>query len=427
MAHARPLALLSAGLIALVAGAFALSEPAAAGPSARTARTAGPARRLPTRTATAPPPAPAPPPAVDHVALVVHTGARVPTHHSARVFSRFPVAEAWPLPDELPLASLAADPAVLALQELLAADGEAERAAALDALAETLDTAPPADDAWARLARLEAERQLEAAAQEAELAAHTAALLAWEGTGGPLPAAPAPRDTAPLAEAAADLAEDLPPGPAAELAALTAAALYTDWEGSSFDEDAAAALALDVLHTTEDRHLLAAASALLVGTTVPLDPGELALLAELAPELPTDERGRMASFLADRHAARGDDAAALAALDQALQADAERGATDAAALHDRRLLRESRAQLLGRTGGVARDWDEAVFAGAQRCADTTAPASQRLQLRLDPSGAQLESAPTPFGRCLVAALGAVPGLAGPLVLDLELAVDDEPI
>lgn len=416
----RHLALLAFGGLTAIWGLLRTAPPAG---HARAAAVDRPpeavTQGLPTRLAAAA--VPAPPACCAQLAhLQLELGARVDLGSDMLLFPSYAAELAWPLPDELPSRALEGDPLLWSLQELLGAEDD-EREALLDAVDRALD-AEPGPSPWAKLARIEAERQLEVADHTAALRDHTAGLEAWaaSGGGGTLPPSPEPRQTGALAEDAQELAETLPPGPAAQLARLTAAALLTDWDGDHHDEDAAAELLVDVLLDAEQPHVLAAATDMLVGLDVAPAPEELDLLEEVGPELGAEGRVRLEWFLTQQRAALGQDAQARQHLEQARQAAAELGSTDAESRHLAAALDAARGPLLGRTGGTPAGWREAVLAAAQACGDDHGPVRQDLRLALTPAGLHTFVGEGAVADCIRAAVGAVEGPEGGVDVSLAL-------
>lgn len=416
----RRLALLALGGLAGTWGLLRTSPPAG---HARAAGVDRPPERvvqgLPTRQGA---PALPPPPAccAQTADLRLELGEHVDLGDKLTLFPTYAAELAWPLPDELPRRALEDDPLLWSLQELLGAE-DSEREALLDAVDQSLD-ADPAPSPWARLARIEAERQLEVADHATALEDHTAALEAWAAAGGrgELPPSPEPRQTGALADEARALAETLPPGPAAQLAGLTAAALLTDWDGDHHDEEAAAELLVDVLLDAEQPHVLAAAADLLVGLDVAPAPEELDLLAEIGPELGAAGRARLEWFLAEQRAAQGEDLQARHHLELARLAAAEHRGHDAESRRLVAAVEAARGPLLGRTGGAPAGWREAVLAAAQGCGDEHGPVHQDLRLALTPAGLHAFVGEGDVAGCIRAALGAVQGPEGGVDVSLKL-------
>ncbi len=358
------------------------------------------------------------------ISLRLQLGGPLDLGHAPAQFARFDPAAAWPLPD---VVAGDDDPAVMALQELLAAE-EDELEVAESELVHAMDEGEPGAGSWSRLARLEGERQLEIRAHEAELVADLVALESWAEAGGhgPLPTPPAPRGTAALAEDAGRLAETLGHGAAADLARLTAAALHTDWQGDAYNEDAAVEQLVTVLLDAEDAQTLSAAVDVLVGTTVPLDPDELELLAAVGDELQPQQRARLGRFLAERFAEADAPERALAALDEGLSAVAELPA-NSEALALVAALERARGPLLGVAGGVAATWQQAVLAAAQRCWAEGATLAQASVGHAHVSGEGLAwtewSTPSALSACVVDATATVEGPEDPVVLVLSIGLD----
>jgi len=277
---------------------------------------------------------------------------------------------AWPLPDALP-----DDPVVFALQELLSTDADTDaHDDALDALDLALVDGPTPEDPWAFIARLEGERQLACASYHDALIDHEQRLVEWAARGGPGPRPDAPQawkadgladDALDLAQAIDAFSED---PHAADIARLTAAAVLLDWESGEFDENIAVDAIFDVVHHTSDPATLAAATDLLVGTTVELSDPELAELKALSAHLPGPTATRLAWFLAGRHLAENRPEDALAVLDHGIEASASYEADTLDTMWARAALEAGRGAVVGmsgRTGG--RSLHESVQAAAWSC------------------------------------------------------------
>jgi hypothetical protein len=272
----------------------------------------------------------------------------------------------WPLPEHLPDNAV-----VFALQDAFLAS-ESGRAAALDALDDALATAEEPQSAWVELAHLEAERMLGKADHEAALAEHTELLEAWveDGGQGAMPELHSSWSASQLgsdARALARWAEESGDDPAVvDLARLTAASLWLDWDADQRWEGAACDVLLDVVSRTDDPAVLSAAVDLLTDTRVALPTDALEELALVVPELPRPSARRLASFLSENWLEQGDPSRALQAIDEAILVETVADVH----LSEPRMdgLRYTRALLEGRMGGpVGPGVDAALDAVAWQC------------------------------------------------------------
>jgi hypothetical protein len=268
------------------------------------------------------------------------SGALVPTWDAERV---------WPLPQDLP-----EDDVVLALQDVLASTGSA-RLGALDALDAAIAEAEEPSNPWTLLAHIEAERTLGRLAYEEELAHHEAALVAWADAGGqgPLPDAPQPWSGWALGDDAlqlAKMAEALDEDPlVADLASLTAAATWLDWNSDELDEDGAVETLLEVIDRSDDPAVLAGAVDLLVGTRPELPAETLEDLQALTSTLPDDVAVRLSWFVSDRWLEQGEAGPALTSLDRGIAVGAE--LEDLDAIEQVEAMQRARGAVVGSTLG----------------------------------------------------------------------------
>ena len=280
---------------------------------------------------------------------------------------------AWPLPEDL-----SDDPVIFALQDVMATASDTEQfAETLDELDVALIDSPvPSDatDPWAFVARLEAERQLARADYHDDLLDHDQRLIEWSDGGGhgERPDTPAAWQADGLASDAMALAESIDAHAdnpeAADIARLTAASVYLDWESGSFNETLGSAAVLDVIHHSSDPAMLAAAIDLLVGTTVELPDSTLAELSLLSDELPAPTATRLAWFLAGRQLDAGRPEDALKSLDAGIAASTTYTANTLDTVWARSALEAGRGSLLGMTGRVGgRSLPESVQAAAWQC------------------------------------------------------------